>query len=91
VKLVVCETPSALRRALGSFVDCSRHRRCHEGLGNVTPVDVYYRRREEILKARKDVKERTLALTTGFHRPPGSERAAEVSIRKCAKKSERKR
>ena len=39
-----------------------------EGLANVTPADVYYGRREQILKRRKEVKERSLALRGVFHR-----------------------
>ena len=40
---------------------------CDEALGSVTPADVYYGRREEILGHRKEVKQRTLALRRAFH------------------------
>jgi putative transposase len=67
VNLLVYDTPTALKRAVASFVDYYNHRRYHEGLGNVTPADVYYGRREEILWRRKEVKQRTLTLRRAFH------------------------
>ena len=36
------------------------HRASHEGIGNVTPADMYYGRREEILKRREEQKQQTL-------------------------------
>ena len=68
VNLVVHETPSALEQTLGAFVDYYNHRRYHEGLGNVTPADVYEGRREAILQRRREVKERTLAARTEYNR-----------------------
>jgi putative transposase len=79
VNLLVYDTPTALKRAVASFVDCYNHRRYHEGLGNVTPADVYYGRREEILRRRKEVKQRTLALRKQFHQAV-REREARGSV-----------
>jgi len=42
------------------FIDFYSYRRCHEGIGNVTPADVYFGRREAILKRREEQKQATL-------------------------------
>jgi putative transposase len=61
VNLFVYHSPEALRETLESFVYYYNHHRYHEALGNVTPADVYYGRREEILTRREEVKQQTLA------------------------------
>jgi putative transposase len=45
---------------MAEFIEFYNHRRYHEGIGNVTPADVYCGRREEILKRRKKPKHATL-------------------------------
>jgi transposase InsO family protein len=49
------DLPSQLERAIADFVDYYNYRRYHKALSNVTPADVLYGRREEILERRKEV------------------------------------
>jgi RNA-directed DNA polymerase len=60
LNLLVFTSPEALGAAMGEFIEFYNHRRYHEGIGNVTPADVYFGRREEILKRRKEQKQDTL-------------------------------
>ena len=54
------ELPSQLEKAVADFVDYYNYRRYHKALGNVTPADVLYGRREEILERRKEVQIQTI-------------------------------
>jgi putative transposase len=49
------ELPSQLELAIADFVDYYNYRRYHKALGNVTPADVLYGRREQIIQRRKEV------------------------------------
>jgi putative transposase len=60
LNLLVFTSPEALGAAMAEFIEFHNHRRYHEGIGNVTPADVYYGHREEILKQRKEQKQVTL-------------------------------
>lgn len=62
------EMPSELREAIEKFVEYYNHRRYHEALGNVTPADVYYGRREQILAQRKEAKQKILQLRLKHNR-----------------------
>ncbi len=62
------ELPSQLERAIAGFVDYYNHRRYHKALGNVTPADVLYGRREEILERRKEVQIQTINRRRDYNR-----------------------
>ncbi len=60
INQVPFEMPSELNQAIEEFVEYYNNKRYHEALGNVTPADVYYGRREQILIRRKEAKQKTL-------------------------------
>ncbi len=62
LNLLVYTSAEQSRAALREFIEFYNHRRYHEGIGNVTPSDVYYGRREEILKRREEQKRQTLTI-----------------------------
>ena len=68
LKLVPYEMPGDLERAIENFVEYYNHRRYHEGLGNVTPYDVFTGRHIRILQKRKGVKERTQLKRRDYNR-----------------------
>ncbi len=62
------ELPSQLERAIADFADYYNYRRYHKALGNVTPADVLYGRREEILQRRKEVRIQTINRRRDYNR-----------------------
>ncbi len=45
---------------MAEFIEFYNHRRYHEGIGNVTPADVFFGRRGENLRRREDQKRATI-------------------------------
>ena len=68
LSLVPYEMPSELRESIQAFVDYYNFRRYHEGLGNVTPYDVYTGRRTKIIQRRKEAKNKTLQLRRDYNK-----------------------
>lgn len=72
------DMPSELKQAIRAFIEYYNYRRYHEGLGNVTPYDVYTGRHLEIIQ-RKEVKSKTLATRRDYHRTARRGMAFKVS------------
>jgi transposase InsO family protein len=68
LSLVPYEMPSELREAIEAFIEYYNYQRYHEGLGDVTPYDVYVGRHLEIIQSRKEAKNGTLQLRRDYNR-----------------------
>ncbi len=68
VNQIPYELPGQLDRAIADFVDYYNYRRYHKALGNVTPADVLYGRREQILQRRKEVQIQTINRRRDYNR-----------------------
>jgi len=62
VKLQNYYSPSELEASIAEFVQFYNYKRYHESLENLTPADVYYGRKEEILTEREKIKQETLKM-----------------------------
>ena len=60
VKLDNYYFPGDLENSIEAFVDYYNNHRYHESLDNVTPADVYFGRKDEILIRRAEIKKRTI-------------------------------
>ncbi len=68
LSLMTYDMPGGLEEAIGTFIDYYNYQRYHEGLGNVTPYDVYTGRYHEIIQKRKEAKNKTLAGRKNYNR-----------------------
>ena len=67
--------------ALLEFMEFCNQRRNHEAIGNVAPSDVYYGRRDEILKRREVVKQQRMRGRSLYNRiQPGGDRTVDPSM-----------
>jgi transposase InsO family protein len=62
------DMPIEMEKAIAAFIKYYNYHRYHEGLGNVTPYDVYTSRHLEILSKRKEAKSRTLQNRKDYNR-----------------------
>jgi putative transposase len=68
INQVPYEMPSELKEAIGAFIEYYNYRRYHEGLGNVTPYDVYTGKYLEIIRRRKEEKTKTLRARKDYNK-----------------------
>jgi len=68
INQVPYDMPGELKEAIRTFIEYYNYRRYHEGLGNVTPYDVYTGKQNEIIQRRKEVKSRTLEVRRDYNR-----------------------
>jgi len=62
------DMPSELEKAIAAFIEYYNYHRYHEGLGDVTPFDVYTGKHLEIIAKRKEVKSKTLRERKDYNR-----------------------
>ena len=62
------DMPSEMKEAISAFIDYYNYRRYHQGLGNVTPYDVYTGKHLEIIQKRREAKSRTSAERRSYNR-----------------------
>jgi transposase InsO family protein len=62
------DMPSELKEAIRAFIEYYNYHRYHEGLGNVTPYDVYTGKHLKIIQKRKEVKSETLEARRNYNK-----------------------
>jgi putative transposase len=68
IYLLPYEMPGELKEAVKAFIEYYNYQRYHEGLGDVTPYDVYTGRHLEVIQKRKEAKNRTLSVRKSYNR-----------------------
>jgi len=59
--------PGELKEAITAFIEYYNYGRYHDGLGDVTPYDVYTGRHLEAIQRRREAKSRTLQARKGYN------------------------
>ena len=67
VKLYTYDCPNNLKAEIGKFISNYNRNRYHESLGNVTPDDVFYGRRKNIIKVRKEKQRLTMKMRKDYN------------------------
>jgi putative transposase len=62
------DMPSELKEAIRAFIEYYNYKRYHEGLGDVTPYDVYTGRHIGIIQKRKEAKSKTLTARRDYNK-----------------------
>jgi RNA-directed DNA polymerase len=68
INLVPYGMPDELKKAITAFIEYYNYGRYHEGLGDVTPYDVYTGRHLEVIQRRKEAKSKTLQARRDYNR-----------------------